>query len=120
MRNDNTVSVNNQVVQIPPGPWRRSYAGAMVKVHQHLDGSLSLWHGDQQLLRTAAPLIAPTLRNHRRKRLKDRRLVTPPAPQQISLPPPTPRPRATPKPAASHPWRRGLKPTPPLTDRLST
>lgn len=120
VRGDNTVSVNNHVIQIPPGPWRRSYTGAMVTVHLHLDGSVSLSHGGQQLLRTVAPLVAPTLRNHRRKRLKDRRLVTPPAPQQISLPAPTPRPRGTPKPAASHPWRRGLKPSPPLTDRLST
>lgn len=121
VRNDNTVSVNGRMLQISPGPWRRSYAGAMVLVHLHLDGSISLWHGDQQLLRTAPPPSPPTLRNHRRKRLKDRRLVTPPAPQQISLPPPTPRPRVTTKPAANHPWRGqpGAAP-PPVTDRLPT
>lgn len=122
VRNDNTVSVNNQVLQIPPGPWRRTYAGSMVKVHFHLDGSISVWHADQQLLRTPAPAVPPTLRNHRRTKLKDRRLVTPPAPQQVSLPAPPPRKRPASKPSPDHPWRRGLLATPaqPLTDSLTS
>ena len=122
VRNDNTVTVNNRVLQIPPGPWRRTYAGSIVRVHFHLDGSVSVWHADQQLLRTPAPAVPPTLRNHRRTKLKDRRLVTPPALQQVSLPAPAPRKRPASKPSPDHPWRRGLPATPaqPLTDSLTS
>ncbi len=51
---DNTVRVANQYLQIPPGPWRRSYAQARMMVHLHLDGGVSIWHQQRQLLRTAA------------------------------------------------------------------
>lgn len=37
--NDNTISVNKLVIQIPPGPSRRGYAKAKVDVRQRLDGS---------------------------------------------------------------------------------
>jgi hypothetical protein len=39
--NDNTVRLSNKVIDIPPGPRRRSYAHAHVEVRQLLDGT---WH----------------------------------------------------------------------------
>jgi hypothetical protein len=42
---DNTVSFQNLCLQIQPVRWRGTLAGCTVTVHQHLDGTLSLWYG---------------------------------------------------------------------------
>jgi len=41
--NDNTVRLGGLVIDIPPGPNRRSYARRRVLVRQHLDGAWTLW-----------------------------------------------------------------------------
>jgi len=46
---DNTVSIQNLRLQIEPVRWRATLAGCTVKVHQHLDGSITLTHGPQRL-----------------------------------------------------------------------
>jgi len=38
---DNTVRLDGRLIQVPPGPKRRSYAGCRVRVHELLDGNLS-------------------------------------------------------------------------------
>jgi transposase len=46
---DNTVSIQNLLLQIEPVRWRATLAGCTVTVHQHLDGTFSLTHGPQRL-----------------------------------------------------------------------
>jgi len=42
---DNTVTLQNLVLQIEPVGWRATLAGCNVLVHQHLDASLSISYG---------------------------------------------------------------------------
>jgi hypothetical protein len=51
---DNTVTLQNVVLQIEPMGWRATLAGCNVVVHQHLDGSLSISYGPHQLGRYSA------------------------------------------------------------------
>jgi transposase len=46
---DNTVSFQHLRLQIEPVRWRATLAGCTVRVHQHLDGSLTITHGPQRL-----------------------------------------------------------------------
>jgi len=41
--NDNTVRLGGLIIDIPPGPKRRSYARRRVLVRQHLDGAWTVW-----------------------------------------------------------------------------
>jgi hypothetical protein len=66
---DNTVRLGGSVVlDIPPGPRRRSYADTRVHVHQLLDGSWRVYAG-AQLLATAPPTPHQELRafKHRKR-----------------------------------------------------
>ena len=66
---DNTVLMGDLVIDIPPGPRRRSYAKARVDVRQHLDGSWSVYYEDQRIAHHD-----PTLLNEPvRVRVKTRR-----------------------------------------------
>jgi hypothetical protein len=51
---DTTVSFQHLRLQIEPVRWRASLAGCMVKVHQHLNGTLTVTHGPQRLGRYSA------------------------------------------------------------------
>jgi transposase InsO family protein len=68
--NDNTVHLGGQILDIPPGPRRRSYAKAAVDVRQHLDGSWTVYYQDAVIAHAAPSLIAEPLRykTHRSKR----------------------------------------------------
>ncbi len=46
---DNTVRVDNQVLQIEPTKWRGTLAGCRVLVCEHLDGSWSVYYGPHQV-----------------------------------------------------------------------
>jgi transposase len=48
---DNTVTLQNLVLQIEPVGWRATLAGCNVIVHQHLDASLSISYGPHRLAR---------------------------------------------------------------------
>ena len=65
--NDNTVRLSGLVVDIPPGPRKRSYAGARVEVRQFLDGSWRVYLGDT-VIATAAAKSSGELRTLRRRR----------------------------------------------------
>lgn len=89
---------------------------ARVEVREHLDGSLSAWHGDRRLACAPAPAEAPLLR----ARGLDRAAAPPDPPPgrdpwddpdraQLAAGP-DPRPPAPPRRTAPHPWRRGYKP----------
>ena len=51
---DNTVSFQHLSLQIEPVRWRATLAGGTVRVHQHLDGTLTVTHGPQRLGRYSA------------------------------------------------------------------
>ncbi len=51
---DNTVSFQHLRLQIEAVRWRATLAGCTVRVHQHLDGSLTITHGPQRLGRYSA------------------------------------------------------------------
>jgi len=64
---DNTVTVEEVVLQLAPGPSRRSYARAQADVVQCLDGSWRVYVGDRLLGSTPAPPAPEQLRARRRR-----------------------------------------------------
>jgi transposase len=67
--NDNTVRLAGLVIDIPPGPRHRSYAGVRSEVRQVLDGSWRVYLGDTMIATAAAPASGElrTLRRRRRR-----------------------------------------------------
>jgi len=64
---DNTVRVEQVVLQLAPGPPRRSYARAQADVVQCLDGSWRVYLGDRLIATTPAPPDPGQLRARRRR-----------------------------------------------------
>ena len=95
---DNTVRLEERLIQVPPGPKRRSYFAAHVWVHELLDRSLGVWYQDQWIARSSARGDSPTIRA--RKRRPQQPQARPPAPQPLPLPDPN-----TSQAQAPHPWR---------------
>jgi hypothetical protein len=60
--NDHTVRVGSTILQLPPGPGRRGYAGRRVELHLRLDGRLVVWDGERELVTTKAPADPVQLR----------------------------------------------------------
>jgi hypothetical protein len=60
--NDHTVRAGATILQLPPGPGRRGYAGRRVELHLRLDGRLVVWDGERELLATTAPSDPAQLR----------------------------------------------------------
>lgn len=56
---DNTVSLFNTILQIPPGPSGRSYSGCLVEVQQWFDGSLRVFYKGNSIARTNPPVVPP-------------------------------------------------------------
>ncbi len=61
--NDNAVRLGGIVIDIPPGPARRSYAKATVLVRQHLDGSWTVSLGNQQIATHPATPVKEPIRS---------------------------------------------------------
>jgi hypothetical protein len=55
--NDNAVRIAREVIDIPPGPHRRSYARALVEVRQLLDGSWRVYLGDALIAAKSAAVV---------------------------------------------------------------
>jgi len=64
---DNTVRLAGRVIDIPPGPRKRSYAGARIEVRQLLDGSWRVYLG-ADLIATHAATTTAELRTVPRRR----------------------------------------------------
>jgi hypothetical protein len=70
--NDNTVRIGGLLLDVPPGPKRRSYAKAKVEVRQLLNGSWRIYYQDQLLAKyppttLREPLRALPRRHHHTK-----------------------------------------------------
>jgi len=95
---DNTVSLQNLILQIEKVNWRGTLAGCTVTVHQHLDGTLSITYGPQRLgrytgqgkpiVKTSATLAAveKPLRGKVKKPTFPPRLEIPPTPRDSLFP----------------------------------
>lgn len=91
---DNTLQLGVRVLQLLPGPGGRSYAGARVDVHAHLDGRLTVYYRGQRLR---------TTRLSRAHRPAWRLQNTPQAAVPTIAPQPRPKGHTPP---TDHPWRR--------------
>jgi transposase len=67
--NDNTVRLAGLVIDVPPGPRKRSYAGARIDLRQLLDASWRVYLGDTVIATAAASSRGElrALRRHRRR-----------------------------------------------------
>jgi transposase len=100
VQHDNTVLHDGRVLQLRPGLAGRSYAGARVEVHAHLNGTLAISYRGQRLAITVLPR-GP----HPSQRPENR--LPPRIPHPTTPPPPAEAPASTRAlPAADHPWRR--------------
>jgi transposase len=91
---DNTVRLDQVILQILPGPNRLGYAKATVAIHESLDHRFSVHFNGHQL-----PTKIVTLR----------KLLTPPSPRSRKKLPPPPSSPLQPlpwKPPRDHPWRQ--------------
>jgi hypothetical protein len=93
------VRLEERLIQIPPGPRRRSYAGCRVWVHELLDGSLAVWYQDRWIARTSRTGDGAVIRARRRRPAPPER----PDPVRLPLPLEPSRPNQR---EALHPWRR--------------
>ena len=105
---DNTVRLGPRVIQIPRGPYGRSYARRRVEVRELVDGRIVVCADATVIAMVAAPGADFTLMS-RRAPSADRRLRAPRAPSlrtalthlAAALPAP---------PSRRHPWRRAYDP----------
>jgi transposase len=96
---DNTLRLGERLVQIPPGPGRRSYFKARVWVHEFSDGGIGVWYQEQWLVKLKP---GQDSRVRARKRQAPQPERGPAEEKQLPLPSPA-KPKVPPKP---HPWRR--------------
>lgn len=70
--NDNTVRIGGLIIDIAPGPCRRSYAKAQVEVRQLLNGSWKLYYQNQLIAKHPSTLLQEPIRalKHRRTHVK--------------------------------------------------
>lgn len=57
--NDNTVSLDNRVLQLNKTRWRNTLAGQSVIVHEHLDGRVSIRYGPHVIAQYAEDQLPP-------------------------------------------------------------
>lgn len=68
VRNDNTVHIGGNVIDIPPGPGGRGYAHARVEVRQLIGGSWRVYYQDRIIATQAGAELHELRAAHRRKR----------------------------------------------------
>lgn len=101
--NDNTVRLEERLLQIPPGPGGRSFAGCQVQLQERLDGSLAVLHKGLLIARSTAPASSTTLKPRRRNRGRE----LPPRDRRIQPAKPTRPTNPVTKSTSTqaHPWR---------------
>jgi transposase len=112
---DNTVQLGPRVVQIPRGPYGRSYAGGRVELRECLDGRLLVYSHATCLTTAPAPAAEFVLVPRRAQRLRASRSASAAGGRSRPL---TPKPASSPRqalaelaqhlrrPARPHPWRQ--------------
>jgi transposase len=68
--NDNTVRLGGITIDIPPGPYRASYAKARVQVRQFLDGSWRVYYQAKQIAQHEATQLREPIRALKRSKIK--------------------------------------------------
>jgi transposase len=68
--NDNTVRLGGITIDIPPGPWRASYAKARVEVRQFLDGSWHIYYQAKKIAQHKATQLREPMRTLKRSKTK--------------------------------------------------
>ncbi len=66
--NDNAVRLGEMILDIAPGPQRRSYAKEKVEVRQLLDGSWRVYHKDQMIAKHRSTSVQEPIRTFRRRK----------------------------------------------------
>jgi hypothetical protein len=66
--NDNAVRLGELVLDIAPGPQRRSYAKDKVEVRQLIDGSWRIYHQDQLIAQHRSTALEEPIRTFKRKK----------------------------------------------------
>jgi hypothetical protein len=66
--NDNAIRFDGMIIDIPPGPGKRSYAGAKVELSQQLDGSWRVYHKDTLVASAPATAIVEPIRVKSRRK----------------------------------------------------
>ena len=89
--NDNTVRLAGMVIDIPPGPRQRSYAGARIELRQLLDASWRVYLRDTVIATAAATTTGElrALRRHRRRLPSAASVGEPPVALRAPSVPPT-------------------------------
>ena len=108
---DNTVSINNTLLQIPPGPSGRSYAGCRVEIQHRFDGSLRAYYQDKCIARSDPALTMPSsvrVMSINGRYSEERLFIAPSSskPKETEIAAVETKQRTPYKPAANHPWRR--------------
>ena len=108
--NDNTVQLGGRIIQIGPGPGKRSYAKAKVTIHEGMDGGLGVYYQGQRIAYEGSVEDSPELRvkSGRAKSEPGENLVTREAsdsPVKSTRPVKALQSKAA-RPPVSHPWRR--------------
>lgn len=114
--NDNTITLEQAVLQVRPGPGGRGYAKAEVLVREHLDGTVSVTYQGQRLgagWLTAPPPDAPLRARDlpRPRAQRKRRAARAPEtdlPRRSAAPPPASAPRRPWTPPPDHPWKQAF------------
>jgi transposase len=86
---DNTVSFQHLSLQIEPVRWRATLAGCTVRVHQHLDGTLTITHGPQRLGRYSAEghlVLSKTAPPRVVEKTRDGKVQKPTFPPRLEIP----------------------------------
>jgi transposase len=107
---DNTVSLFNTILHIPPGPAGRSYSGCLVEIQQRFDGSLKIFYKGNCIARTSPPAVPPAairVQTLNGRYTEECQWTAPSSytPKQETTVSEN-KPKTISKPAANHPWRR--------------
>jgi transposase len=107
VRNDNTISFSGHALQIPPDEHRGNYARCRVEVRQHMDGPLSVWYQDRELIRFEPETKTPPRVGKFTPAVKSQRPE--PSLKGKNLSSVESKSRQPWKPPADHPWRKPIK-----------
>lgn len=100
--NDNTISFDGHRLQIPPQDHRFSYAKAKVELRHYMDGSLSIFYHDQNLVTFQPAQSSPPRIGHFQPA---KPAILPP---KLSDAKASPKSKRLWKPPANHPWRKSF------------